>query len=321
MTWKTFEKLGYQIYQELEPEAKVTWNDHIVGKLSGRRRQIDISIRRNFGGKELLKVIEVKDRNRPAGIQAIDAFIGFLQDVVATDGILICKGGFTASALTYAKAHHIDLCKLHDAQTRRWELDVKIPILWIDFFPKVTLNLDVEIEGLEKIEIQKDPKLWMIIIIDENNKHRANTTIQNIFANLWGDERVWKEPNTNYSMDCNVKDMHLMIRIPNGQLSYRKIKKLKMDYVVSKKSCYGYFTPEECRGILNESNGEFLPSFLPMGQIPVKRDNSWTPIDNPEDSAINFPAYFVTVENWQLELGNDSHVFEKAIFNLKNNQP
>jgi hypothetical protein len=320
MTWKAFEELAAQIYKELEPNAIVTWNDHLMGKNSGQPRQIDVSIKHKIANHDLLIAIQTKDYSKPADVNVVGEFSAVLQDIRANKGILICKSGFTSSAKQLAQNLGIDLCNLHDAKTRRWELDVKIPILWVDFFPKVTLTIDIEIKGLETIEIQKDPKLWMVIIIDENKVHRGDITIQEMFAKAWSDDRVWKEPNTNYSIDYDVKDMYLMIGIPNGPLSYRKITKLKMDYVVSRKSFYGFFKAEECRGILNETNGEFVPSFLPVGQIPVKRDASWRPIDNPENSAIHFPAYFVTVENWQLELGNYSNVFTSATFTLRNKQ-
>jgi len=60
---RAFEKLVAKIVEELEPEAVVTWDDHIVGKESGLQRQIDVSVRRPG---DSWAPIDAKDYSRPS---------------------------------------------------------------------------------------------------------------------------------------------------------------------------------------------------------------------------------------------------------------
>jgi hypothetical protein len=69
-----FEQLVAKIVAELEPAAVVTWDDRIIGKLSGLRRQIDVSVRRTE--PTFLGIIDAKDYKRRATIERIDALTG-----------------------------------------------------------------------------------------------------------------------------------------------------------------------------------------------------------------------------------------------------
>src|SRR5262245_36053429 len=102
MTWRKFEKLAEQIYKELEPNAKVTHNDKIMGQDSKRLRQIDVSIRHNIAGHDLLTVIQAKNYTRRADVNVVGAFATVIKDLRANKGILICKSGFTPAAISLA---------------------------------------------------------------------------------------------------------------------------------------------------------------------------------------------------------------------------
>lgn len=302
--WRKFEKLAEQIYKELEPNAKVVHNDKIMGQDSKRLRQIDVSIRHNIAGHDLLTVIQAKNYTRRADVNTIGAFAAVIKDVRANKGILICKSGFTPAAISLAESYGIDLCNIHDAESRKWSLDVKLPILWIDYFPNIRISINFEFKLGDSI--QKNPKEWWIIIIEDGGRgHIGDVPIMDLFLNQWNDgiiPRNFRTVGQNYVMKVNTKDFNLLIKDADDKLTYRKVNNLEFNYTVEKRYWYGFFTPEECRGILNYTSKKFLPSYLPVGSIPIRRDESWKQIEDPSKLAIEVPEEIITTENWRLNI-------------------
>jgi len=68
-SWAEYEALAHEIVTELAPFATVTHDDHIVGKESEARRQIDISARWTVGDDENLLIVQVKDCKRKADVK------------------------------------------------------------------------------------------------------------------------------------------------------------------------------------------------------------------------------------------------------------
>ena len=93
---------------------------------------------------------------QPADIGIVDEFAGKILDVRANKGILICSAGFTSGARARARRLGIDLCNLHDAQSRKWKLDLKLPVLWIDLKP--TVRLEIGAYFMAGDGIPKDPR-------------------------------------------------------------------------------------------------------------------------------------------------------------------
>lgn len=87
----------------------------------------------------------------------------------------------------------------------------------------------------------------------------------------------------------------------SGQLIWRPVEELTMAYAVSRRVWLGSFSPEECRGILNYSNGTFTVSHLPIGVIPKQRDASWREIEDPDKLVVSIPGTVVTTERWQID--------------------
>src|SRR5437870_10740382 len=107
--WKQFERLAERIFAELLPFAQVTWNDHLLGQHSMRRRQIDVSIRAQVSGQPILSIVQAKDTSEAVDIGVVDAFASVVRDVRATKGILICRSGFDRTVYTYARSAGIEL--------------------------------------------------------------------------------------------------------------------------------------------------------------------------------------------------------------------
>lgn len=129
MSWKKFEELATQIYRELSPGAKVVHDDKIQGVESGVSRQIDVSIRFTVAGHQILTIVQARDHDRPADINVVGEFASVIKDVRANKGILICKSGFTEGAIKLARNLGIDICNIHDAESKNWALEIELPVL------------------------------------------------------------------------------------------------------------------------------------------------------------------------------------------------
>lgn len=288
--WREFERLAARIYAEVEPHARVTHNDKILGQDSGIERQIDVSIRARLDGHELLIVVEARNYTRPADINDVGGFASVVKDVRASKGVLICNAGFTRGAVSYARNLGIDLCSLHDAQSRNWSLDIKLPLLWIDLLPKVTIACECYLEAGDSIS--SDPREW-VFSADEG---RTRLLIFETF------ERRWNAGE----LDRTCGEMHTIVpeqtgitlRVDNG--SWRPVTSVILQYIVERKAWLGYFSPSECRGILDRIEDAFTVSYLDIGDIPMARDESWTPIQDPDKLVVTTKGTLVTTEGWQI---------------------
>jgi len=68
--WQGFEELAYRILTEFAPFADAKLNDSIIGSASGAYRQIDVSLRWTFGGRDLLTLVQAKDWKVRADIRS-----------------------------------------------------------------------------------------------------------------------------------------------------------------------------------------------------------------------------------------------------------
>jgi hypothetical protein len=161
-TWLDYQKLAAAIYADLEELAVVTHDDKILGFDTGIRRQIDVSIRTSVAGHDILIIVQAKDEARPADVNVVGEFRSVIKDVRATKGVLICSGGYTAAALEYARTLNIDLCTVHDAQHRKWAIDLTIPMLGIEYegTAKLKIKLVADRPNPEDITLTPDEENW-----------------------------------------------------------------------------------------------------------------------------------------------------------------
>jgi predicted Mrr-cat superfamily restriction endonuclease len=104
MSWREFEALVARLQRAFNKTAKVICNEKILGKRSGRIRQIDISIRTKIGTENVLIIVECRMRNRKIDVQAVEAFAGAMNDVGAQMGIMVSTSGFSKAAYVIAKS-------------------------------------------------------------------------------------------------------------------------------------------------------------------------------------------------------------------------
>ncbi|HCT7101458.1 restriction endonuclease [Pseudomonas aeruginosa] len=98
--WEKYERLVAKLVSEqISTEYCVTPNAKITGKISSRKRQIDVLIdsRHDTNNKNRI-IIDTKIRTRRIDVTHVEAFLGLMTDVGATHGYLVCPNGYTKAA-------------------------------------------------------------------------------------------------------------------------------------------------------------------------------------------------------------------------------
>jgi hypothetical protein len=107
----TLEKVVVRIQQMMDQNSIVTHNEILEDRV-GNKRQYDVVIRGQFGGRSILGVMECKDQNRKKGPDAIEAFAKKTENLGANLRIMVSKKGFTQQALKLAKHENIGCISL-----------------------------------------------------------------------------------------------------------------------------------------------------------------------------------------------------------------
>jgi hypothetical protein len=298
--WRQFEVLAEKIFTELSPKAVIRQDDHILGKLSGIPRQLDVSIRADLGEYQSLVIVQARDRTAPADVNAVGELAAVIEDVEATNGILVCKGGFTRAAMVYAKNKGISLCNLHDAESRDWNLDIQLPILWTDLLPYLQLSLEAHFDGGDRVLIHPDGYL---ILSHDQGKTRIN--VLSTFEDRWNQGLLPREVNVDHSLTSD-RPLEVLVESIGGERIWKSADFLA-SYRVEQRTWLGYFSPDECRGMVDcLDDDSFTASYLPIGQIPTTRDEAWSQIDSPDELAVTIKGSFVTTQGYEVEVGSGS---------------
>jgi hypothetical protein len=292
--WKGFERLAERIARDLRPDATVTWDDHLRGRISEATRQIDVSIRWSDSDREYLTIVQAKDWGTPADVKAIDAFASVVKDVEATRGVMVCRSGFSRRAKTYARNLGIGLYNLHDAESRDWRLELTIPLLWIDLHPSADFPCRIHLNKGEQLALEDNEPV--LHVPGGPRIHPAT-----VFEQLWNERAIPDTPGVRHTIQSAPLCTPVM-RV-DGQAEWRDVD-LQILYEVDRRAWLGQFTPNQCRGLVDYlDNNTFTASHLPIGEIPTERNNQWVEIDDPDSVAVRIRGTLVTTIGYQLAPG------------------
>lgn len=308
--WRDFERLGEQIYAELSPEATVVRNDYIRGHTSEINRQIDVSIRWTDEHGEYLIAVQMKDEAAKADVNTVGTFLSVLQDINADRGILVTRSGLSAAAQTYAKNLGIDLHALHDAQSIKWNRELKIPILWTDLTPVIRPGMEARFEADDTIHV-----------LDVHRARQGESVpfehldIMGTFVTAWNSGALPRDVGVKNGVASPDGWLFTRALRPAGNIEWREIARYHLAYIVTRRCWLGKFEPTVCRGIVDITNGDrFMVSHLPMGEIPVVRDERWGSIDSPDEVATRIRGSFVTSEGYQIDASSANFDGVEAIY-------
>lgn len=104
-SWEHYERLVARLIAQQAPsEYTVTANARVMGKVSGRKRQLDvlIDLRHDTDNSRRL-IVDAKQRTRKIDVVQVEAFKGLMEDVGATHGYLVSPAGHTKAAVLRAQ--------------------------------------------------------------------------------------------------------------------------------------------------------------------------------------------------------------------------
>lgn len=98
--WELYERMiARLIADQLATDLCVTPNARVVGRISGRSRQLDVLIdSRHDTDNNRRIIVDAKKRKRKIDVTDVEAFRGLMEDVGATHGYLISPSGHTKAA-------------------------------------------------------------------------------------------------------------------------------------------------------------------------------------------------------------------------------
>ena len=129
MDWQTYEKEIHEHLSILYPGASIRRNVQLRGQYSKGSRQIDVLIEDEIAGFRTRIVVDGKYFARRVDVTHVECFIGLLEDVGATHGLLITPQGYSNAAMRRAHNHPktILLDVLNLSELREYQSLVGIP--------------------------------------------------------------------------------------------------------------------------------------------------------------------------------------------------
>jgi len=99
-SWEVYERMIARLMaNQLSTGLCVTPNARIQGRISGRKRQIDVLIdSRHDTDNSRRIIVDAKQKKRKVDVKDVEAFRGMMEDVGATHGYLVCPAGHTKAA-------------------------------------------------------------------------------------------------------------------------------------------------------------------------------------------------------------------------------
>lgn len=257
-----FEKVASYIYQLLSPSSKVTHNDIING------RQIDISIRTKISGHDILVIINTKNQTRRINVNQVGELFAVMHDVKAQKGVIICNKGFTAGAKKFAHDNGIDLCHIHDAETKDWKKEIKIPIILEEIIPTVNFSYEMHLEAHDSI----DHEAFFLI---------SGINIREKIIDDWNSGKIsFSEDTQKYSVNINQPT----IKTTNNKDI--PLKNISISIILSRTFLFGYFDDlPKSKALINESTGETTLVIL-QEDIETLNISTLLKIENPESAPV-----------------------------------
>ncbi len=196
--WKKFESKTTEIVKELNPKAEVVPNVFLQGKLSLKRRQVDVKLVEP--GQYDFIAFECKDHSRPLDIPVVEAFNTKLQDIGAKKGAIVSSSSFTDGARNIADKLGIDLLALVDTGDPEIKTKLYASMIISDTIAK-SMAVRVSFSGAMRGGIPTNPSLMQVIA----GEPPVINFVPKLFHNLWNNtDNLTKVPGS-YEYTQKVK--------------------------------------------------------------------------------------------------------------------
>ncbi len=126
-------------------EIKITSPDRIEDKITGEKREVDVSLRATVGSHDVLIILECRDRKNIGDSTWIEQLATKRDDLGANKAIAVSSSGFTTGAVKKARSKNIELRMLEELTADNIR----------DWFPIKTLkNRSVSLEIAAKVDLR-----------------------------------------------------------------------------------------------------------------------------------------------------------------------
>ncbi len=274
--WKKFEELVKKVQKKLAPNAIVKLDDKIIGKITGVKRQIDISVRQKVGNYDLLIAIDCKDYSKPVGLPQIGEFIELISDIQANKGVIVSANGFTKTAKIRGEKAGLNLYRLVDTGEHDWQVMSFVPVVCNFIGPK---SYSFTFSG--NFEILEFPfnNPQNLIIYDHNNKELG--TILNVLKNNWNKDKYPIEPG-------DYKDLDLLNGVTKIKYDnqYQELR-IKLNLLVESRLYFGELPIRKLSGFKDELTGETISKGFTTEVLDVVDvQKNWERIKSIDELAI-----------------------------------
>jgi hypothetical protein len=117
---KALQDLVAIIESLLGDDAEIKSPDYLIDKTTGKKREVDVSIRRRVASQPVLIIEECRDHKRPVKVDYVEQVVQKREDVGADRAVIVSRVGFSDGARAKAEAHSIGLMTLEQAMDANW---------------------------------------------------------------------------------------------------------------------------------------------------------------------------------------------------------
>jgi hypothetical protein len=111
-----------------DTSIRVEMGKRFPDKVTGKPREHDVVLTITHQHHEMIIAIECRDRSRPVGVDAVEAFHSKCQDTGIHSGIIVSGKGFYESAVEKAAHYNIGCMSLDEAESFNWCVPAEVKI-------------------------------------------------------------------------------------------------------------------------------------------------------------------------------------------------
>ena len=289
--WVEYELLARDIVRELAPFADVQHNVHELGRESETTRQIDVAVRWNDGIADNLLIIQVRDRKRKADVNTIGEFRSVILDVNAQRGILICSGGFSKSAVKYARNIGLQLWSLADARSKKWTHELTVPVIRNQLLPQLSFHGQFRSQTRD-LTIRKSDDRWGLWTTEQDEPIR----LEEYFRQKWAAGSLSLDTNEEHEFQPEAP-LYIVAYRADDSSEHLAVSGITVKYKVARTTYLAHLRPDDYRGVLDHlQDGLFVPSHLDL-VLPSLESGQWTKVSDPSRVVVNVRGVFLTVDD------------------------
>ena len=287
---RELELLVARIQQQLAPDSEVLHDVKLDGRLSKRKRQVDVLVRQDVGQYEIRIVIECKDHARPIDVKGVEEFYGLLDDVGGQKGVLVCPSGFSHAAKVRAEGLQIDLYSPVDTEPHKWRVSAAVPALCD--FRSAGMSFGIRTNGPYAFSMPYDFFEKNLLYDDESNER--GTALENA-VEKWNSGMYPTEVGEHRELP--ILDT-IAVKTDNGHGMIVPVD-FYVSLVVQKELYFGQFPITQLSGFKDELRGGIITNAFTVGLLsPEEVERNWKKIADIEEAAAKPVITLTGLESW-----------------------